>query len=77
MNEPAYRHIMDWDRHGRKGQRCEIIGGESAYVQVRFMDGVTKIVNRQALRRALPSELKTLDANDPGADILSPSPMGS
>jgi hypothetical protein len=60
MNESPYRHIMDWDRFGRKGQRCEIIGGRFSQVQIRFEDGHTEVVNRQALRRAKPSEIKLL-----------------
>jgi hypothetical protein len=61
MNESPYRHIMDWDRFGRKGQRCEIVKAGFSQVQIRFQDGHTEVVNRQALRRAKPSEIKMLD----------------
>ena len=72
--EPTYRHVMDWDRYGKKGARCEILGGRGNSVQVRFEDGTTRIVNRQALRRAKPSELKRLDAKSESESILSLSP---
>jgi hypothetical protein len=49
----AFPHVLTWDREGRKGQRCEIIGTRNTLsdVQVRFEDGYTAIVNRKALRR--------------------------
>ena len=68
---------MDWDRFGRKGQRCEIVGGRSSYVQVCFMDGHTLVVNRQALRRAKPSELKVVDGKDEIGHILAAVPHAS
>jgi hypothetical protein len=53
--EPSknFPHTLTWDRLGRQGQRCEIIGrkGTVGMVQVRFEDGFTAIVNRAALRR--------------------------
>jgi hypothetical protein len=50
----AFPHVLTWEREGRKGQRCEIIGARSTIgdVQVRFEDGFTAILNRKALRRA-------------------------
>lgn len=49
----AFPHVLTWEREGRKGQRCEIIGtrGTNANVQIRFEDGYTAIVKRTALRR--------------------------
>lgn len=61
IEETPFRHVMDWDRFGRKGQRCEILKGQFSQVQIRFEDGHTEIVNRMALRRAKPSELKKVD----------------
>jgi uncharacterized protein YgiM (DUF1202 family) len=48
-----FLHTLTWDRLGRKGQRCEIIGTRNTIgnVQIRFEDGFTAIVNRKALRR--------------------------
>ena len=49
----AFPHVLTWDRLGRKGQRCQIIGWISTlgYVHVRFEDGFMAILNRKALRR--------------------------
>lgn len=51
-SEP-FPHVMTWDRLGRQGQRCEIIGTRNTIsdVQIRFEDGFTAIVKRAALRR--------------------------
>lgn len=48
-----FPHTFTWNRMGRQGERCEIIGVRktNGYVQVRFEDGFTAIVNRKALRR--------------------------
>lgn len=48
-----FPHTLCWDRLGRQGQRCEIIGTRSTVsdVQIRFEDGFTAIVKRTALRR--------------------------
>jgi hypothetical protein len=53
-NQEPFPHFLLWDRHDRKGQRCEIIGtrGTIGDVQVRFEDGFIAILNRKALRRA-------------------------
>lgn len=60
MNQlPPYPHVMDWDRMNRKGQRCEILRAVGARVHIKFMDGSTGVVERAALRRAKPSEMKT------------------
>ncbi len=55
-----FPHRLTWDREGRKGQRCEIIGARNTIgnVQVRFEDGFTAIINRKALRRAPPKKDK-------------------
>lgn len=49
-----FPQLLLWDRLGRKGQRCEIIGTRNTIgnVQVRFADGFTAIISRKALRRA-------------------------
>lgn len=52
----TYPHIMDWDRFGKKGKRCEILGGNGPLVQVGFQDGTTEIISRRAIRRATESE---------------------
>ena len=48
-----FPYVLTWDREGRQGQRCMILGGKKHFlmVQVRFEDGYTAIVNRKALRR--------------------------
>lgn len=57
-NDEPYPHVLCWDREGRQGQRCQIIGVRSTVdnVQIRFEDGHTAIVNRKALRR-MPKKL--------------------
>lgn len=57
----TFPHVMDWDRLGRKGMRCEILGGRGGLVQVRFEDGFTSLISRQALRRLSDAERKRLD----------------
>jgi len=42
-----------WDKMGRQGQKCEIISASSVrgrFIQVRFEDGFTAVVDRRALR---------------------------
>jgi hypothetical protein len=56
-----FPHVMDWDRLGRKGQRCEILGGRGGLVQIRFKDGLTTLINRMAVRRLTPAEIKKYD----------------
>lgn len=52
----SFPHILRWDRYNRKGQRCQIIGAKNGFgaVQVRFEDGFTVVINREALRREKP-----------------------
>lgn len=52
----SFPHILRWDRYHRKGQRCQIIGAKNGFgeVQVRFEDGFTVVINREALRRETP-----------------------
>jgi hypothetical protein len=59
VDAEPFPHVLTWDREGRKGQRCEIIGSRSTIgnVQVRFEDGFTAIINRKALRRAPPKKI--------------------
>lgn len=74
MTDPTYRHIFKASTYGKKGSRCEILRGKGILAQIRFEDGLTVVVNRMTLRRAKPSELKTLDANGVSESILSLSP---
>ena len=46
-----FPYYLAWDKLGRKGQRCTIIRLKTTRVQVRFEDGYTAILNRQAVRR--------------------------
>jgi hypothetical protein len=48
---PLYPYVLCWDRLGRKGQRVTIIRQSTQTAQVRFEDGFTTVINRQALRR--------------------------
>lgn len=64
MTENEAWYVMDWDRlAGRKGQLCNMLATpqKTSLVQVRFVDGFTAVINRRALRRAKPSEIKSLD----------------
>ena len=76
MNELTYPYIMDWDRLGRKGQRCEIIGGRmGTTVQVKFQDGFTAIISRGAVRRVKDSEKKSpLDTSQKGSTLAANHP---
>lgn len=77
-----FDYIMDWDRYGKKGELCQILPTQNRgqLVQVRFQDGTTGLINRQAIRRAKPSEKKaaqkTVDAKGKNRDILAPSGTG-
>jgi hypothetical protein len=57
MIEPAiipaksFPHVLQWDRMGRKGQRCRILTMNGKLTQVQFQDGFTCLVDRRALRR--------------------------
>lgn len=55
LPEPSksFPHVLRWDRYRRKGQRCQIIGAKNGFgeVQVRFEDGYTVVISREALRR--------------------------
>jgi hypothetical protein len=46
-----FPYFLAWDRLGRKGQRVTIIRQSTQTAQVRFEDGFTTVINRQALRR--------------------------
>ena len=46
-----FPYVLHWDRLGRKGQRVSIIRQSHQTAQVRFEDGFTTVINRQALRR--------------------------
>ena len=47
----AFRHILVWDRFGRRGQRCRILKNTDALCTVEFEDGYRTPINRMALRR--------------------------
>lgn len=46
-----FPYFLAWDRQGRKGQRCTIIRQTQHTCQVRFEDGHTTVINRQAIQR--------------------------
>lgn len=50
MKPRTYPHVIDWERLGRKGHRCEILRGHGSLVQVAFQDGTTGVIDRRALR---------------------------
>jgi hypothetical protein len=74
---PGFSYVMDWDRCGKKGALCEILRGVGARVQVRFGDGTTGVVERMAVRRAKPSEIKMPETEDRDATTLGAHPPSS
>lgn len=74
----TFDYIMDWDRYGKKGEPCQLLPSpiRGPLVQIRFEDGTTGLINRMAIRRAKPSEKKSLDAKGKNRDILAPSGTG-
>jgi hypothetical protein len=46
-----FPYVLVWDRLGRKGQRVTIIRQSTKTAQIKFEDGFTTVINRQALRR--------------------------
>jgi hypothetical protein len=46
-----FPYTLVWDRLGRKGQRVAIIRQSTKTAQIKFEDGFTTVINRQALRR--------------------------
>jgi hypothetical protein len=46
-----FPYVLCWDRLGRKGQRVAIIRQSTQTAQIKFEDGFTTVINRQALRR--------------------------
>lgn len=58
---PYYPYVMDWDRGGRKGQRCGVIQNARGYAKIQFEDGVQWVIDRRAVRHAKLSE-KKIDA---------------
>jgi hypothetical protein len=55
----ALPYIYRWDRHGRKGQRCEVTArGTKNSICVRFADGYSMVTSGNSIRRfrPLPSE---------------------
>lgn len=51
-------YIYRWDRHGRKGQLCEVTTrGTKNSICVRFADGYSMVTSGNSIRRRpLPSE---------------------
>ena len=48
-------YIFRWDRHGRKGEACEILArGTMNSCLVQFEDGYTMVTSRNALRTSRP-----------------------
>ena len=48
-------YIYRWDRHGRKGQPCEVTArGSKNSICVRFSDGYSMVTSGNAIRRARP-----------------------
>lgn len=46
-----FPYVLVWDRLGRKGQRVKITRQSAKTAQIKFEDGFTTVINRQALRR--------------------------
>lgn len=49
-----YPYFLQWDKLGRKGQRCRIVKPGWKIVLVEFEDGFRHTVNKMAVRRADP-----------------------
>jgi hypothetical protein len=47
----AFRHVLVWDRIGRKGQKCRILKQSGSLAQIEFEDGFVTRINRFAVRR--------------------------
>lgn len=51
MGQPL-PYIYRWNRHGRKGQPCEVTArGTMNSCAVRFADGYTMVTSRNALKK--------------------------
>jgi hypothetical protein len=48
----AFRHVLLWDRLGRKGQSCRILKQSGTLAQIEFEDGFVTRINRMAIRRS-------------------------
>jgi hypothetical protein len=46
-----FPYVLVWDRLGRKGQAVRILRQSAKTAQIKFEDGFTTVINRQALRR--------------------------
>lgn len=52
-NRPRY--VYRWDRHGRKGQACDVpVRGARNSCLVVFADGFKMVTSRNAIRREKP-----------------------
>lgn len=74
-------YVLRQDIFGKKGEICEILqtkGVGNGLTQLRFADGFSPVLNRAAIRRAKPSELKALDekAWDESKLLASGNPTG-
>lgn len=65
----AIPHVLKWDRFGRKGWLCEILPARPGQVtvEIKFQDGVSGIVSRQALRRATEEEIQKGEQHGEGS----------
>ena len=73
MSSLPYEYVMDWDRYGKKGELCRMLGGNGNLVQIVFEDGTTGLISRRAIRRAKSAEIKKLTAKHPDGHILAAS----
>jgi hypothetical protein len=49
----AFRHVLVWDRLGRRGQACRILKQSGPLAQIEFeKDGYVTQINRMAIRRS-------------------------
>jgi hypothetical protein len=54
-------YILQWNVMGRKGQSCEMLPGKGSFIQVRFEDGFTAVLDRRAVRRRRDAQIKKLE----------------
>jgi hypothetical protein len=52
QNPTPFPYVLQWDKLGRKGQRCKVLRQTKTKIQIQFEDGYTAVLNRQAIRQA-------------------------
>jgi hypothetical protein len=69
----AFRHVLRWDRLGRRGQNCRILKHSGALAQIEFEDGFKSWINRSALVRNQSCSKSSLSSPSPTSSSPSSS----